>query len=192
MRKKNTEPLQTSTYYHIYNRGVDSKAIFRDDMNYFYFLNLYAKYIPLVADTYAYCLMGNHFHFLIKTKSSIEITAAITNPVRVQHPSSFISVQFSKLFNSYAQAYNKMYDRTGTLFETPFRRKEVIDERYFTGLIYYIHSNPTKHGVCNDFTKYRHSSYSSFISDKNTQLKKAEVLEWFGGEKRFIEFHQVK
>lgn len=191
--KKNIEALQPSTYYHIYNRGINSGTIFKEARNYTYFLKLYGKYIPIVADTFAYCLLGNHFHFLIQTKSETEILNAksILNPTNIKSASFQISNQFSKLFNSYAQAYNKMYKRTGALFEDPFRRIAVNDERYFTELIYYIHANPKRHGICSDFTQYLHSSYNAFILQKDTQIKRADVLDWFGNKEQFIKFHQT-
>ena len=69
-------PLQYSTYYHIYNRGNNRQNVFFEERNYRYFLQLYAKYIEPVADTYAYCLLPNHFHLLVRTKSVDEQEAA--------------------------------------------------------------------------------------------------------------------
>ena len=73
MRKKNTEPLDPDTYYHVYNRGINGTRLFTKTGNTDYFLAKYLKNILPIADTYAYVLMGNHFHFLIKTKSEAEI-----------------------------------------------------------------------------------------------------------------------
>ncbi len=56
----NTIPLEYGKYYHVYNRGINSCELFSEKANYEYFLRLYDKYIPLIADTYAWCLMGNH------------------------------------------------------------------------------------------------------------------------------------
>ena len=61
--------MQPSTFYHLYNHANGSENLFRNDENYRFFLQKYAKYISTVADTYAYCLMPNHLHFLIKIKS---------------------------------------------------------------------------------------------------------------------------
>jgi putative transposase len=94
-------------YYHIYNRGINGENIFRNEENYFFFLEKWAQYVSPVADTYAYCLLKNQSIF-IKEKLAIP------------------SQQFSNLFNSYAQSFNKVYERTGSLFESPFRRKEII------------------------------------------------------------------
>jgi putative transposase len=76
MKKKNTDQLEADTFYHIYNRGINSTAIFLEDKNYHFFLSRYALHVDSVVDTYAYCLMKNHFHFLIKTKSVEELMKA--------------------------------------------------------------------------------------------------------------------
>lgn len=66
------EPLQYGTYYHIYNRGNNGENLFREEANYRYFLTLYAKHIVPVACTYAYALLANHFHLLIRTRTKAE------------------------------------------------------------------------------------------------------------------------
>jgi putative transposase len=67
-------PLQYGQYYHIYNRGNNRENIFFEERNYRYFLRLYVKYAEPVADTYAYCLLRNHFHFLVRIKTVGEQT----------------------------------------------------------------------------------------------------------------------
>ena len=186
--KSNIPPLQPETFYHIYNRGINRENIFKAPENYTYFLSKYNKFIPAIADTYAYCLLKNHFHILIKTKSELEIQKNCSQTS--ERPSSAaISRQFSHLFNSYAQGINKTYNRTGGLFETPFRRKEITEESHLTHLLFYIHFNAEKHALCSDFTKYPFSSYLAFLQDKPTQLKRNEVLNWFGDKTEFIKFH---
>lgn len=67
--------FEFDNYYHIYNRGIDKKPIFLNEDNYLFFLRKYQKYIWPVAETLAYCIMGNHFHFVIKIRSKSEIEA---------------------------------------------------------------------------------------------------------------------
>ena len=77
-------PLLYDTYYHIYNRGVNRDNIFIEERNYEYFMQLYAKYIEPVAATYAYCLLKNHFHVLIRVKPEQEIrTLRVSETLRV-------------------------------------------------------------------------------------------------------------
>lgn len=142
--------------------------------NYNYFLNLLAKHILSVTDIYAYCLLKNHFHLLIK----------ITDFKAEQ--------KFSNFFNAYAKAYNRKYNRTGKLFEDRFKRKEITDDFYLIELIYYIHSNSQKHKITVDFRDYPFSSYLSIISAKKIHLKREKVLQWFGGIELFEKYHLEK
>lgn len=79
-------PLQYNTYYHIFNRGVNRTNIFIEDDNYAHFLNLYTDYITPIAETYAYCLLRNHFHLLIRTKSEEELSTEQTLRVSLANP----------------------------------------------------------------------------------------------------------
>lgn len=185
--KSNIEQLQTNTFYHIYNRGINGEDIFKATENYNYFLNKYSTFVSPVADTYAYCLLKNHFHILIKTKSEEDIKAQFNWKDAAAY--SIISTQLSHLFNGYAQAINKSFKRTGALLETPFRRKEIVEDNYLRQVLFYIHFNPEKHHICKDFRKYPYSSYLSFLSLKDTKLQRQKVLKWFGGLRDFELFH---
>ncbi len=198
--KKNTENIQTDTFYHIYNRGINGESIFKSEKNYNYFLKKYAQYISPIADTYAYCLLNNHFHFLIKTKSNDDIFNFLksckieqqTNIEVIKTSSFYISNQFAKLFNSYTQSINKTHNRTGGLFETPFRKIKVESDTYFTQLIWYIHLNPQKHGFVNNFRDYPYSSYQTYQShllSKPTKLRREEVINWFGNKLAYQKTH---
>lgn len=60
--------LQPGRFYHVLNRGNNRENLFVEKRNYRYFLQLYAQFLSPIADTYAYCLMPNHFHLLIRVK----------------------------------------------------------------------------------------------------------------------------
>ncbi len=186
--KTHTELLKPEYYYHIYNRGINGEQLFKQERNYDYFLKQYAKYIEPIATTYAYVLMGNHFHFLISIKSEEQIRKHIPSKpdVPIEH---IISQQFSKLFNSYAQAINKQEKRTGGLFEEPFRRILIGSEAYAAQMVYYIHFNPQKHKFVADFKTYPHSSYASFVQKGFTRIPREQVFEWFGGINAFFAYH---
>ena len=187
--KTNTDPLEPDTYYHIYNRGINKENIFKEDRNYSFFLERYSKFIAPVAETYSYCLLKNHFHVLICTRSESEIRTAFPIKNKLE-TGKIISMQFSHLFNSYAQAVNKSFKRTGGLFETPFRRILVRDAAYRNGLVRYIHLNPKKHGFTDDFRVYPWSSYLSYRNRGQDTVERTEGLAWFGGEEGFIEYHE--
>ena len=59
------EILEKNKVYHIYNKGINGETIFTSDENKRYFLRLYLKYLENKVETFSYCLMDNHFHFII-------------------------------------------------------------------------------------------------------------------------------
>ncbi|MCF6359177.1 MAG: hypothetical protein L3J29_00260 [Cyclobacteriaceae bacterium] len=120
--KANTKPLMPDCYYHIYNRGINGEVIFKIPTDYQLFLLKYIQHVTPIVNTFAYCLMGNHFHFFINVKSENEIL----NSVQLKYPGKrvvsipkWISSQFAHLFNGYSQTFNKKEQRTGGLLETP-------------------------------------------------------------------------
>lgn len=183
-------PLLHGNYYHIYNRGNNGIDIFFDTENYYYFLKLYAKYIEPIAETYAWCLMKNHFHLLVRIKEKEEIIESELTYKTTDKPKIIEAYrQFSHLFNAYTQGMNKKYNRTGSLLETKFERKLVSSQDYFQKLIYYIHNNPVHHGFVKHMGLYPWSSYGSIISNKKTLLKRKEVIGLFQNKENFIFYH---
>lgn len=189
--KTNIEPLQADSYYHIYNRGINGENIFKEERNYAYFLQKYTQFVSPIAETYAYCLMKNHFHLLVKIRSEEEIKLSEDGSVKnTDKPIHWLlSNAFASFFKSYSQTINKAYKRIGRLFEEPFRRVWVDNDEYLTELIYYIHHNPEKHCFTNDFKEYPHSSYQSHLRTTTTRLKREDVLKWFGGREEFEKYH---
>ncbi len=182
--------LNYGNYYHIYNRGNNGIDVFLENENYYYFLRLYAKYIEPIAETYAWCLLKNHFHILVRIKEKAEIIESELTYSTTEKPKTIEPYrQFSHLFNSYTQAINKKHHRTGSLFEKNFERKLVTSESYFRQLIFYIHNNPVHHGFVKQMSLYPWSSYETIVSDKSTRLKRNEVVELFGDKENFIFFH---
>ena len=181
-------PLEPGKYYHIFTKGNNQENIFLEEKNYAYFLQLYRQHISPIADTFAYCLLKNHFHFLIRIKETCEPQTSQVSETCEVSP-AMVSRRFSNLLNAYTKAINKAYGRTGSLFQERFRRLEVNSPYYFSRLVYYIHFNPQKHGFLPSFREWPHSSYHTFLLQKPTLLKRDEVLDWFGDRKWFEAFH---
>lgn len=172
------ESLLPDRFYHIYNRGNNREDLFFEEKNYSYFLHLLQRHISPVAQVFAYCLLKNHFHLVVRTHDEVEELK--------------ISKAFSNLFNAYAKAINKAYNRRGSLFQDRFKRILIDDERYLLNLIVYIHQNPQNHKIVEDFTGYRHSPFIQICSDKPGIVEKEEVLNLFGDRQNFIEVHKIK
>lgn len=186
-------PLEFESYYHVYNRGINRCDLFREANDYRHFLKLYEKYIEPIANTFVWVLMPNHFHLLIRIKSEKEVLKPdrldvqdASKPVRLKTPHQY----FSNLFNAYSKYINKKYQRTGSLFERPFKRKLVEDETYLRTLVLYIHNNPIHHGFTGIALDYPWSSYLSCLSEKPTKLLKKEVVAWFDDEANFKYMHK--
>ena len=182
--------FEEEKFYHIYNRSIDKKPMFCNDGNYLYFLKKYDFYLSTVLDTYAYCLLGNHFHLLVRIKDLTTFKKLSNLKNKSTH--DIISHQFRKFFQCYAMSFNKQQNRTGTLFQTPFKRALVDNDSYFGSLIYYIHTNPETHQLIDDFKEWKWSSYQSMLQEKQTKIKKQEVFEWFGNKEQFEKYHLVK
>jgi len=168
-------------FYHIFNRGTNRENVFIEQRNYAYFMQLYAKYIEPVADTYAYCLLKNHFHLLVRMRDDVPDPKGLSRPLG--------SKAFANFFTAYAKAINKAYGRTGSLFQHPFGRIEVNSGKYLINLVRYIHLNPQKHGLVSDFREWEYSSYHAHLSRQKTHLQRDDVLSWFEGTDGFTARH---
>jgi putative transposase len=172
--------MKPEVFYHIYNRGNNKQNIFFEEKNYAFFLAQLSKYIVPIADIYAYCLMPNHFHLLVRIKYfDKNDNTGLSIPEKA----------FRDFFISYAKAINKMYDRTGSLFQYKFKRKEIKRDSYFSWLFHYIHLNPVKAKLADNLHSWKWTSYKALLSEKETNIKREEVLEWFGSKQLFIDFH---
>jgi putative transposase len=183
---------ETDRYYHIYNHANGNENLFVEADNYKWFLRQYHTYVSPIADTYAYCLMPNHFHLLIKLKSSIELLKAFPKFETLEklEKSALPSKQFANLFSSYTQAFNKKYKRKGSLFLKNFKRSIIDDDFYLSTIIAYIHLNPVLHQFVKMPETWSWSSYNTMISNSPTRLKRNEVIEWFGNKEQLIAHHQ--
>ena len=185
------DEIEEGYFYHIYNRGNNSEKIFFSEENYAYFLKLLTKYIFPVADIYAYCLLNNHFHILVRIKEKNEIEINKLKFSTVEKPKEVsASRQFSHFLNAYSQAVNKKYARTGSLFEKRFERKRISDNHYLRQVILYINTNPLKHNLVEKPEDYKWSSYNSHISNAKTKLKRKEVIELFDDVENFVLSHK--
>jgi REP element-mobilizing transposase RayT len=130
--------MEADKYYHIFNRTNNKEFLFKEEENYRFFLEQVKKYIVPIADIFSYCLMPNHFHFVLRIKGDNKLKVFVEKCSKINQikdlqgfenleglTSKFISQQFSNLFNSYTKAINKKYNRKGSLFTPRFKRKEI-------------------------------------------------------------------
>lgn len=164
--------------YHVTNRGLERKAIFGQSRERTRMENLIRENREKYqVEIYAYCIMPNHFHLLLKA----ELNAL----------ASFMAVISAK----YAFYYNYKHNRNGMVFQNRFRSQCVEDDNYFWNCVRYIHMNPIKANLCRTAVEYRHSSmkeYCTFVR-KEKRIIAENSKEWiksrFAGIDDFYEFH---
>lgn len=188
-------PLVTGQYYHIFNRGSDKRDIFIDPDDYsrfiqtFYYYQFlgpklrFSKFIkqkivtfePLaekkVVEVICYCLMPNHFHFLVK-----------------QLKDNGISIFISQLANSYTRYFNTKRNRVGPLLQGAFKAVPVESDEQLLHLSRYIHLNPIVSDLVKVLDNYQWSSYAEYINDKASYCQTNEILNFFPSSQEYKEF----
>jgi REP element-mobilizing transposase RayT len=197
--------LEYGTYYHIYNKGVNNQNIFNTEIDYMHFLNLMDIFLLPVADIYAYALMKNHLHLVIRVNEKEEIgfldpkysdsknmTLKWKTFFPINNKEDFTlnkkpipEKMLQHMFNAYAQWFNNKHNRSGQLFKHPYNRIPVQSVKYLKRLIIYVHRNPVKHGFCDHPIEYGWTSYNTLISIKPTKLFRERVLGWFDDRANF-------
>ena len=140
--------------FHVMMRGINHQNIFEDEEDNYQFINTLDRMRVRYDDEgnpcgsnctyYAYCLMGNHFHLLIREREES------------------VGETVKRIASSYVYYYNRKYGRDGHLFKERFKSEPVNDMAYFTVLLRYIHQNPVKAGIVERVKDYEYSSWSEF------------------------------
>ena len=199
-------PFVADATFHIYNHAVGDEDVFRNEDNYNFFMEKISQWILPFADVFAYCLMGNHFHLLIRIKGRNELLNLWADKLKrkkiklkikklPEQSDSYLlnelmTEQFSHCFNSYVQAYNKMFNRQGTLLKQSFQRRRIDSLEYMIKVICYIHNNPVNDGFAERSEDWKYSSYNAIASDRKTKVMKDEVIGLFGDRENFIYVHK--
>ena len=164
--------LIPNEFYHVYNRGNNKQKIFFSDNNYLFFLKKVRDQISPVCRIIAYCLMPNHFHFIIMaTKNSIH-----ERPSFGGKPMQEFAYRIGILLSSYSQAINMQNKTTGSLFQQKTKAKilaEKIDDKYesyFVNCLNYLDRNPLQSGIVNNLKEWQYSSYPDYSGSRNGSL----------------------
>jgi len=170
--------LYQGCYYHIFNRSNNNEIVFKSSENYLYFLNKYRKYLGIMIETLAYCLMPTHFHFLVYIASE-DISQIQRN----------IGIWLS----SYTKAINKRYMRHGSLFQHHTKAVLISSDNHLLAATAYIHQNPVIAGLVDNLEDWTYSSYQDYIGMRNGTLPKIELIRTqFSSIEEFTKFSNLK
>ncbi len=161
--------------YHVIARGIERREIFKSNSDRDFFM---AKLGKLALETgtqlYAYTLMPNHFHLLLRRRSTPTATF------------------MQRMLTAYAIYFNKKYGRAGHLFQNRYRSFLCREDMYFLELIRYIHLNPLRGGIIkslDDLSKYPYSSHKVIMGARGSNwYDPALILAHFGSQKEYLDF----
>lgn len=173
--------LAPDAYYHVYARGASKQTIFRDDVDYNYFLGLFERYLSIQpangktgrfyphfykqAELLAYCLMGNHFHLLLW-----------------QSEATVLPELMRSIMTSYSRYFNLKYKRSGALFESRYKASRVDQDSYLEHISRYIHLNPRY------WQRYPYSSLRYYFGAHPEWLMPGKIEDVFTNKAEYIEF----
>lgn len=195
--------LAPDEHYHIFNRGVEKKTIFHDSRDYYRFLFLILSFQsskPLknlsrlledfvqhrvlhtkdemlknrMVELVAFCVMPNHFHLILKEVKE-----------------GGISAYMQRVLNAYGKYYNTRYEKSGHVFQGPYRAVHVESDKQLLYLATYIFRNPRELSQwLNKENKYPWSSYQDFITENRWGefLMPGIILEQFKTSEKFCDF----
>ncbi|SNS61921.1 REP element-mobilizing transposase RayT [Anaerovirgula multivorans] len=155
-----------SGIYHILLRGINRQTIFEEEEDAIKYLETLKNYQDKSGyKLYAYCLMGNHIHLLLKEEKEE------------------LGIIMRRIGASYVYWYNDKYNRCGHLFQDRYKSETVEDDRYLLAVLRYIHQNPLKAELVKNIVDYKWSSYCEYI--KNDEIIDTDfILELFGEERK--------
>ncbi len=171
--------FQPNEVYHIYNRGNNKQRIFFSEKNYQFFLNKVKIQLSPICKILSWCLMPNHFHFLIAATEK----SCLERPTFGGKPMQELPYKIGVLLSSYSQAINKQNNTIGSLFQQKTKSKCVTDQygrgaqsdltvnssmesRYIITCMHYIHQNPYKAEMVTKLEDWPYSSFQQYIGNK--------------------------
>ena len=168
-----------SKIYHVLVRGINRQTIFEDGDDASKYLSTLKRYKEEDAYMlYAYCLMGNHIHLLLKEEKED------------------LGIIMRRIGAAYVYWYNNKYNRCGHLFQDRYKSDAVETDQYFLAVLRYIHQNPVKAHIAEDPASYRWSSFTEYLGRASVRLVDVDfVLNMFHRDTKkalqsFKEFHR--
>ena len=170
--------LELNEFYHIYNRGNNKQKVFFNDENYIFFLKKIRTQLYPICKIISYCLMPNHFHFIIMaTDESIKERPSFGGKMMQE-----FAYRIGILLSSYSQAINKQNNTTGSLFQQKTKAKSLVEmigdtrENYLVNCFHYLHSNPRMGSLVKEINQWPYSSYLDYTGLRNGTLCDKELF----------------
>lgn len=165
-------------FYHVIAKGINKENIFNQNREKIYLKRILRENIKEYnIKIYAYCIMSNHVHLIIKSE--------------IQELSMFMA----KCLAKYAEYYNYKRKRNGHVFHNRFKSECIETEKYFWNCLRYIHLNPLKANIVKSFLNYKFSSICEYQNMENDILHKDAISifrDKFEDWEDFVNFHNKR
>ena len=146
--------------YHILFRGMNHCHLFEEEKDYEKFLETLKKVQDeMNYEIYAYCLMSNHVHIILRESTLRDITKIMR-----------------KILTKYAGWFNRKYKRSGSLIANRYKSEAVENDKYIISLVRYIHQNPIKAGMVFEIEQYNWSSYKEYIGEGKEGITSTDFI----------------
>ena len=197
-------PFEFQKHYHILFRSIDGISLFKTEKEHIFFLEKWKRFTDPVFETWAYSLLDNHTHFIVKVKQQqevIQMLSALTEDAKTKAIQEFLEKkedtligqiverQINSFMVSFTNTYNNIIERRGGLFQQPFRRSLIATDAHLQQAIVYAHANAQKHKLVKDFKTHRFNSYHAILDRNETFVNFTAVLNFFDGIDKFISIH---
>lgn len=197
------QELIPGAYYHIYNRAVAGESIFSSKWSVVAFMSRWNTYIEPYTEAVAYCLMPNHFHFMLRVKPAEKWDEKTLRQEKTQASAKFLAGQSThndflvhqmvRALSGFALSYNQRKKRHGSVFQEGLKRICLRTESRLWWQLCYTHHNAIHHGFASDYDEWAHSSYHDYeVRDWNHL---PDHLQWLGADaanakKHFFQEHE--
>lgn len=141
--------MYPNTIYHMFNRGNQRQQIFLQERNYMYFLEKTRRTFINDIDLIAFCLMPNHFHFMVVTAEDFKYRP--------------FSNRLAVLLRSYTRGIQNQQKFVGSLFQQNTKKKELPTVDDALNCFQYIHQNPLRANLVDSFEQWEYSSFNEYL-----------------------------
>jgi len=192
-------------FYHIVCKSTDGLLLFHDNTDCQVFKQRLKKFTGDILDVWSFCLIPNHTHHIVKTKSieavvkfvssmptenmTIAMKAFVAEPSNESHFNKVIERQMNSFLVSYANYINNRYQRKGSIFQKPFKRIKIEDEAHLHQAIIYTNANAQKHDLIANYKEYSFSSYKSVLENDEYFINAKDIIAFFKGLEKFVLLH---
>jgi REP element-mobilizing transposase RayT len=164
--------------YHVYNQGNNRESIFFERADYLLFLKKMKKALNPHCFILAWCLMPNHFHWLINVREDYQLYNDSRKALKALNP---LNKGIGSMLSSYTQSINQKRNRSGSLFRKRTKAKCLNEDEKFKGnyginCFFYIHQNPLRAGLVKQLGEWEFSSYRDYAGIRNGTLCKIELV----------------